>query len=234
VRERYGKGTWRTASDWPVPETRYEKLHLDVATGTLSKIPPERASAITYSTDAGAEPHRATFDHRFAEATDLVGHMKLAVTLSADDAEDMDVFVAVQKLDADGNIVPFAYYAQFEDGPVALGWLRASHRELDPERSTPHQPVLLHRRAQPMPKGEPVPLEIEIWPSGTRFEKGEVLRLVIQGRDIYDYPKPSVYARHENLVNAGRHTIHTGSGREGFLLVPVVPTENSGGEALGE
>ena len=234
VRERYGKGIWRTAQDWPVPETRYEKLHLDAATGTLSRTAPQQDASVTYTTDAGAEPHRATFNHRFAEATDLVGHMKLAVTLTAGDAEDMDVFVAVQKLDADGNVVPFAYYAQFEDGPVALGWLRASHRELDPERSTAHQPVLLHRRAMPMPKGEPVALEIEIWPSGTRFEKGEGLRLVIQGRDIYDYPKPSVYARHEKLVNAGRHTIHTGPARSGFLLAPVVPANNSDGEALGE
>ena len=46
------------------------------------------------------------------------------------------MFVALFKLDADGNQVGFPYYAQFEDGPVAVGWLRASHRELDPERST--------------------------------------------------------------------------------------------------
>src|SRR3712207_7668373 len=55
---------------------------------------------------------------------------------SAEGADDMDVFVAIQKLDRDGTIVPFAYYAQFEDGPVALGWLRASHRELDRTKST--------------------------------------------------------------------------------------------------
>jgi uncharacterized protein len=58
------------------------------------------------------------------------------------------VFVALQKLDRYGDVVGFPYYAVFEDGPVALGWIRASHRELDDQRSTPWQPVLSpsHRR----------------------------------------------------------------------------------------
>ena len=149
--------------------------------------------------------------------------MRLKIFMSTDAGDDMDVFVAVQKLDRDGAVVPFAYYAQFEDGPVALGWLRASHRELDEARSTPYLPVLTHRREDKIEPGTIVPLDIEIWPSGTRFEKGESLRLVVQGSDIYDYPKPSVYARHENLVNRGRHTIHTGPKHAGYLLVPRVP-----------
>jgi predicted acyl esterase len=135
----------------------------------------------------------------------------------------MDLFVAIQKLDAAGAIVPFAYYAQFEDGPVALGWLRVSHRELDETRSTPWQPVLAHRREQKLAPGEIVPVDMEIWPSGTRFDAGQALRLVIQGRDIYDYPKPSVYARHEETVNAGDHVLHTGGEYDAQLLVPVVP-----------
>ena len=75
--------------------------------------------------------------------------MKLRVWMSAPDADDLDVFVAVQKLDAYGDLVGFPFYAVFEDGPVALGWLRASHRELDQARSRPWQPVLAHRRSLP-------------------------------------------------------------------------------------
>jgi predicted acyl esterase len=108
---------------------------------------------------------------------------------------------------------------------VALGWLRASHRELDPARSTEYQPVLAHRREQKLKDGEIVPLDIEIWPSGTRFEAGERLRLIIQGRDVKDYAKPRVHARHEETVNRGRHRIHTGGGHASHLLVPVVPVK---------
>lgn len=223
VRERYYQGRFRTASDWPLPEVRYEKLYLDAASGRLATTAPDQAAEVSYAVDKSGEPTRAQFDITFEGTTELVGHMRLKIFMSTDAGDDMDVFVAVQKLDRDGAVVPFAYYAQFEDGPVALGWLRASHRELDEARSTPYLPVLTHRREDKIEPGTIVPLDIEIWPSGTRFEKGESLRLVVQGSDIYDYPKPSVYARHENLVNRGRHTIHTGPKHAGYLLVPRVP-----------
>jgi hypothetical protein len=137
----------------------------------------------------------------------------------------MDVFVGLQKLDADGKVVPFPYYAQFDDGPVALGWLRASHRALDPEKSTEHQPVHLHTHEEKLSPGEVVPLDIEIWPSGTRFAAGEGLRLIVQADDINRYPKDKVpvYFRHESSVNKGRHVIHTGGPFESYLLVPVIP-----------
>ena len=39
--------------------------------------------------------------------------------------------VALQKLDEKGQEVGFTFYSFYENGPVALGWLRASHRALD-------------------------------------------------------------------------------------------------------
>ena len=89
--------------------------------------------------------------------------------MSAPEADDLDVFVALQKLDRYGDPVGFPFYAVFEDGPVALGWIRASHRELDEGRSTPCQPVLAHQRELKPRRGEIVPLDIEILPSGTRL-----------------------------------------------------------------
>jgi hypothetical protein len=56
--------------------------------------------------------------------------------VEAEGSDDMDLFVALQKLDRDGQPLGQTFYAFFEDGPVALGWLRASHRETDPVRST--------------------------------------------------------------------------------------------------
>lgn len=223
VRDSYLKSTWRSAADWPLPETRYRKLYLDAATGRLQDQPPAEDAETSHDTARGPSPDRSIFDYRFERETEIVGHMKLRIDLSTTEGDDMDVFVAVQKLDAQGNIVPFAYYAQFEDGPVALGWLRVSHRALDPERSTPFQPVLTHAREDKLRQGDIVTAEIEIWPSGTRFAPGETLRLVVQGSDIYDYPKPSVYARHEETVNRGRHVIHTGPGRDCHLLIPEIP-----------
>lgn len=222
VREKYYAGAFKRADDWPLPGTDYRKLFLDAKAGAMRMAPVVDAASASYdSTGSG----RAVFDFKFEEATELVGHMKLKVHMAAESADDMDIFAGVQKLDAAGNFVGMAYYAMFDDGPVALGWLRASHRELDPARSTEYFPVHAHRRALKLKPGEIVPLEIEIWPSGTRFEKGEMLRLVVQGSDINQYPKDKapVYFRHEDTVNRGRHVIYAGGEYDSYLLVPVVP-----------
>ncbi len=63
-----------------------------------------------------------------------------------------------------------------------------------------------------------------ILPSGTRFGPGEALRLVIQGRDVYHYPRPLVQARHDDLVNHGRHVIYAGGEHDSHLLAPVLTT----------
>src|SRR5262249_24832982 len=135
---------------------------------------------------------RAQFDVTFDRDVELTGYMKLRVFMSAERADDMDVFVGLHKLDRHGEFVPMAYYAQFDDGPVALGWLRASHRALDLAKSTDFQPVHTHASEQKLRPGEIVPLDIEIWPSGTRFAAGEKLRLIVQGTDINRYPKDKV------------------------------------------
>lgn len=55
--------------------------------------------------------------------------------------EDVDLIVALRDFDEEGNETRFAYYqAGQPDEPVTRGWLRASLRALDPERSLPLQP----------------------------------------------------------------------------------------------
>ena len=90
--------------------------------------------------------------------------------------------------------------------------------------STPHQPWLLHRRALKLQPRVPVPVEIEIWPSGTRFAAGEKLRLVVQGSDIYKYARWIVLARHPRTINAGTHVIHTGGNYNSLIFsFPLFP-----------
>jgi len=224
VRERFYVGAMKPENEWPISRTQYTKLYLDVKTGSLKRqaVPEEQS----YSYDARSEglgPHGAQFDLAFEKSTELIGHMKLKVWMAPDGADDMDIFVAIQKLDLAGNLVPFAFWTHFDNGPVALGWLRASHRELDETKSTEYQPILAHRRELKIENRTLVPLEIEIWPSGTRFEAGEKLRLIIQGVDVYQYPKPTMADRHEDTVNHGRHVIYAGGKHDSHLLVPVIP-----------
>jgi hypothetical protein len=53
--------------------------------------------------------------------------------------DDMDLFVVVDKQDARGDTVPFTYFSVFEDDPVALGWLRVSHRSITGQQSDPRK-----------------------------------------------------------------------------------------------
>jgi predicted acyl esterase len=228
VRERYFVGKTRPFSGWPVPETRYQKLFLDAVDGSLRDSPVSRLGSVSYSAlGSGPGAHRAQFEFTFREPAALVGHMRLHIVMAADTAEDMDVFVGLYKFDADGKFVPFAFYSFFEDGPVALGWLRASHRELDPQRSTEFLPVLKHSRELKLAPGAKTPLDIEIWPSGTRFAAGERLLLIVQGTDLQKYSKirDPVYFRHDDTVNVGQHIVYTGQDDASYLQVPLVAAD---------
>ncbi|MDH4189096.1 MAG: CocE/NonD family hydrolase [Betaproteobacteria bacterium] len=223
ARERHYVGGKYAEQEWPIARTRYTKLFLDGESRTLRLEAPARAGLQSYdAADKSATPDHAEFEFRFAKRTDVVGHMALHVYVEARGADDMDLFVGIQKRDASGAIVPFPYCAQFDNGPVALGWLRASHRELDPRRSTPQQPVLSHQRLLPVPAGSVIEVDVEIWPSGTRFEAGEALVLIVQGSEINKSTAIAHY-KHENTVNRGRHVVHTGDRHPSHLLIPIVP-----------
>jgi uncharacterized protein len=219
VRERFYVGEMRDEKEWPLERTRFERLFLDAASGALGSEPVVSESVARYDATTG----RAVFTYRFPTSTELIGHASLRLWVEADGSDDMDLFVGLQKLDSDGNLIPFSFLNALEDGPVALGWLRVSHRELDPQRSRPEQPWHLHRREQRLSAGEIVPVDIEIWPSATRFFAGEQLRLVVQGSDVQQYPPGVVSMGHSVTRNRGTHALHTGGRYDSALLLPVIP-----------
>lgn len=222
IRERYYVGEMRAESEWPLQRTQYTRLFLDVRDRSMSAVPVEQAAELTYDAQAGS----AIFEHTFDRDTELTGHTKLRLWVATSAGNDMDLFVAIFKLDTAGQRVPLAFFSVFENGPAAMGWLRVSHREPDPERSTPHQPWLLHRRELPLTPGERVPVDIEIWPSCLLYRSGETLQLVIQGKDIeYGDPSHGPVMGHGPLRNEGRHTIFTGGSCGSHLLVPIIPRE---------
>jgi predicted acyl esterase len=70
-----------------------------------------------------------------------------------------------------------------EKWPMALGWLRLSHRELDHDKSTPWEPYLksVVGPGQKVRPGDIVPCDIPLLPTSTLFRKGETLKLDISG-----------------------------------------------------
>ncbi|MEV5835510.1 CocE/NonD family hydrolase [Nocardia sp. NPDC052112] len=218
VRDRSYVGEFKEEQSWPLPGIDLHPLYLDAACEALKTEPVEAETRGFYNPQD--ETDKLVFSHTFVSDSELIGNSKLKLWVEAEGSDDMDLFVAMQKLDSDGNPVSFPFFSIWEDGNVALGWLRVSHRELDEDRSKPDQPWLLHLREQKLAPGEVVPVEIEILPSGTLFRAGETLRLVIQGTDINKYPVGTPTQRHYSDRNRGLHIIHTGGRYDSHLLIP--------------
>ena len=224
VRERHGVAEERAENEWPLARTDYRRLALDAASGTMGGDVPSE-SEVPYPASDG----RICFDHLFAEATEITGHASLKLWVEAVGSDDMDLFVALQKIDAAGEPVGFTFYAFYENGPVALGWLRASHRALDPERSRPERPVHRHTSEDRLRPGDCVPVEIEIWPFSARFAAGETLRLIVAGSDIYPKEEGVMlpFPLHQQTRNAGTHILRTGGAFDSAILLPVIPSKDS-------
>ena len=215
LRTAYNQGVQCTADAWPIPGRALRSLHLNIAEGTLTESAAEASASVRYESKAG----EITFEHVFDKRTDVVGGAALHLWIAAADADDADIFVGLKKLDKNGAPVDFPFANTLEKGPVALGWLRASHRELDPTRSTADRPWHLHRSKVPLVRGEPTLVVIEIWPSGTRLEAGERLQLVIRGSDLYT---KAMFSRHEQTPNAGVHRVFSGGEYDSRLVLGVL------------
>ena len=129
----------------------------------------------------------ATFiSEPLGEDTVLAGYSKLVLWV-ASTSEDMDVFATLRVLDEENREVDFCGPALIPGisthfYPLAKGWLRVSHRKLDPARSTEFRPKHTHLRADhaPLRDGEAVPVEIEIVPNTGLIRRGHRLRLDVQ------------------------------------------------------
>jgi uncharacterized protein len=215
IRKAFYQQEIRAERTWPIPSVHAMMLFLDANTGSLQ---PELVASDGEVRYLSTSKHgKAAFSYRFEQATELIGSMRLRLWVSTSEGDDLDLFVVIRKLDAYGNEIFFSGFNGYERDCVAKGWLRVSHRELDPSRSTPLRPWHTHTRIQKFRPGEIVPVEIEIWPSATLFEPGSTLQLVIRGNDAARYPA----FRHHQLVNRGHHSILTGTRYDSCFTVPL-------------
>jgi predicted acyl esterase len=221
VRKKYYEGAMRDEKEWPLARQELTPLYLDVGSRKMTRGPVAPSESAAYDAKTG----NISFTHTFAEKTEISGYMKLRLWIEARGSNDADLFVSIEKLDRASARVAFTFMTEFDNGPVALGWLRVSHRELDSERSTPDQPRHTHVSEQLQSPGEIVPVDIEIWPSATLFEAGESIQVIIQGRDIYGFPTVRHTQMHEDLRNAGEHVLYAGGEFDSHLLIPVIPDQ---------
>lgn len=223
----------RFEQEWPIARTEWTELHLcpenmelrtsPGATGTLSYDPLRE--------DLRFSLPPADHDREFTGPAAL----KLRISSATVDA---DLFVSLRLLDPDGKEVTFIG-SNDPKVPVALGWLRASHRRLDVEKSEPYRPVHSHDRIELLVPGEPVDLDVEIWPTSIVVPAGYVLQLGIAGRDysnegtdfenaMYTMTGVGPFTHNDPVdrpaeVFGGTVTVHFDDDAPSYLLVPAIP-----------
>ncbi len=203
------------------PETAYPPADMvptvyaiDFGNKTMQKEAVDVESTLTYDYE---KEHSVYVDLTFDEDVEIAGPSKLRLWLSAMDTDDMDVFCRFYKVDTNGKAILCDNGWEGYYGPE--GRLRASHRELDLEKSTILEPYQKHTNIQKLQNGEEVVLDIQIWPTGMIFKKGETLRLEITGYDfVQDRPKNMIQV---TTLNRGRYHFLSGGKYDTELVLPI-------------
>lgn len=223
------------AASFPPEGFAPARYYLDADTQLLATDASASAATVRYY--AEAEDGVASFTLCVDQPTEFVGYPKLSLWVEADGADDMDIFVFLQKLDADGS--PLEQFNVPNQGPQmqaitqqgasilkykgSNGRLRVSMRHLDEEKSTDEVPVHSFDRVQKLAPGEAVRVEVDMFPVGLALRAGEQLRLNVGGHNPWGGAMPGM----ANVTphNRGRHVIHTGGDRASYLQLPVKAAE---------
>jgi predicted acyl esterase len=235
IRTGHGGYHFRHENEWPIARTQWTKLYLDLSgpddaagegiAGTLANAKPTATAKRTYSaTSAGhiSGPARdagiSLVTPPLAQDTEITGPLMAKLWVSST-TEDMDLLLTLRNIDPAGNDV-LEVGQQGQPVPVAKGWLRVSHRELDPDLSLPYRPYHKHLRRLWLKPNEIVEVHVEIWPTSMVFKQGHRIRLDIQPLDgIGSAP----YTHYHADYNVGDNTIYSGGDKESYLLLPIIP-----------
>lgn len=240
IRHPGEKFVQRFEDEWPLARTRWTKFYLDLENLSLSPAPVGEQRKIEFDALGDGVIFMTP---PLQQETEITGPSMARLSISSTTA-DADLFLVLQVFAPDGEEVTFIG-ALDPHTPVGQGWLRASHRKLDAERSTPYRPYHTHDELQPLTPGEAVDLDIEIWPTCIVIPRGYRIGLSVRGKD-YVYAGASggklSYMKnefsgcgpflHNDLrdrpveVFGGVTTILGGPGQENFLMLPVIPQKS--------
>lgn len=174
----------RPEATYPLARTQYRKLYLHGADHTMSEMPEECESIDTYDSDD--KKGNVVFRYRMTEDTEIGGFIKLHLWAAALDHDDMDLEVTLEKRNRFGQKIGINPMKRV----AAKGYIRASMRDLDEERSREEYPFQSFKKSRKLQKGEIVPLDIAIWPMGMLFKKGEYLCITVNAYKTSEWASP--------------------------------------------
>jgi predicted acyl esterase len=226
----------RRENEWPLKRTQWTRFYLQPDKLGFGTEEPQNSAK--YSFEALGEGLTFTTPP-LDRPLEITGPVAAKLFLSSS-TTDADVFLILRVFDPQGEEVTFIG-ANDPRTPVAIGWLRASHRKLDTKLTLPYRPYHSHDEAQPLEPNQPVELDVEIWPTSIVVPKGYTLRLSVRGKDyehqglplvldgvkysltgvgpfLHDHPQDRPRA-----IFGGTSTLHFDEGRNPYVLLPVIP-----------
>ena len=228
----------RKEQAWPLPSTKWTNIYFSAENDQKALLWRKPAAASSVSFDALGAP--LTFlspplDHE----TEITGPLAAKIFASSS-TTDMDLFVTLQAFSLEGKEVEFQGTVD-PHTPLAQGWLRASHRKLDPRKTLPHRPYHSHDEVQPLTPNEIYELDVEIWPTNIILPAGFRLALQIGGKDFErqsddvkgeawvargsgPFLHTSTEDRPESMFG-GRTAIYTGGETGSRILLPIIPSK---------
>lgn len=227
----------RTEAKWPLPNTKWTEYYLDADTQKIAPTKPDKNAQVSYypeneSASFCIEPKKEDFE--------ITGPLAAKLFISSS-TPDADLYLTVRIFSPNDEEIIFRG-AMDAHTPVAQGWLRASHRKLDEQRSLPYRPYHPHSEIEPLKPGEIFECDIEIWPTSIVVPAGYSLKLTVSGRDyeyegeideesrkFHRYPSrgcgPFLHELENEksvLSKEKKVTIHTGGDTNSYLLLPII------------
>jgi len=226
----------RAEHEWPLARTQWTQYFLQPENLGLGLHAPKRSTTLSY--DAAGDG--LTFiTAPLTERLEITGPVAAKLWVSSE-STDADLFLVLRAFDPTGSEVTFIG-SNDPRVPVGLGWLRASHRKLDSELSRPYRPWHTHDEEWPLVPGEPVEVDVEIWPTSIVLPQGYRLALTVRGKDYEvdgsnvappnaPYPMkgvgPFLHVGSDDRPAAifnSRNTLHFVAGLSPYLLLPIIP-----------
>ncbi len=205
-----GTHQWKAASEWPLPETKWTPFYLHEK-GLLwerEHFPNEGSTSIADS-PYGREALEFT-TAELVEDTEVIGPLVANLFASSTD-EDVLWFVSLREVAKDGK-----------ETVLTRGWLRGSHREIDPKRSKRWHPYHPHTKAEPLTPGEIYEFSIPIVATAHHFKAGTRIKLRIACcDDVPQHALEAIAAGHIRRQSASRVTVYHNEDHPSHLLVPI-------------
>ena len=236
IRHPDEKFVLRGENEWPLARTQWTKHYLVADGQRLSTAAPGASTTLSYETTGDGLTFRLP---PAKEPLEITGPVAAKLWISSE-TTDADLILALRLFDPAGKEVTFIG-SNDPRTPIGLGWLRASHRKLDPAKSKPYRPWHTHDEEWPLKPGEAVEVDVEIWPTSIVVPPGYTLALTIGGKDYEvdgtdialpnaPYPMkgvgPFLHIDKDDrpaAIFARRNTLHFAPGKEPYLLLPVIP-----------